>query len=62
VGTDPSQRGSEIGVIDCPDCGPDRRGRILIRDDSGRPAMVVCLGCEQFFPAERVAWREKGQR
>jgi hypothetical protein len=44
--------------IDCPDWGRGQRVRVLVWDESGRPAVVGCLGCEQFFQAEDVGWRE----
>jgi hypothetical protein len=48
---------SRLVQIDCPECGQGRLARVLLWDDDGDPALVCCLGCEAFFPAEDVAWR-----
>ncbi len=61
VGNDPLQGGPDLGVIDCPNCGVERRGRLLLRDDQGRPAVVCCLACRQLFHGDVVGWRKEQQ-
>jgi len=55
----PQHDGSLVGVINCPDCGPDQPARVLVRGEDHRAVMVCCLGCDRFFRAEDVAWRER---
>jgi hypothetical protein len=48
--------GLRLVRIDCPDCRQGRPARVLIWDEDGQSAMVCCLGCEAFIPAEDVVW------
>jgi hypothetical protein len=43
-------------LFECPECGWGQLARVLIWDEDGQPAMVCCLGCEAFIPAEDVVW------